>query len=398
MVTATLIRDFFYFFRHENLANRTPQQMTRDWLPQLLEHSPLLQSLLKDLMEKHPKHEDVAFDHLWECICSATLNLQKLYCVADALDEMEKGNDWFLPKLVELGQQKPSTLKVVTTSLQSPHIEAVLKGPLVVDINLNRRLIDQDIATYVDHLLRDLSKTGITSEDREVIKSTIQTKASGLFLYAKLMMDEVLRNLNHQPLDHLLSGLPIGVNGMYTILLKEHSMRSGVPRDLQKFMLQWVIHASRPLRLLEVAEIIRSTVESKGLGNVQEIKNTIRTTCGSLLTILPDETLQVIHHSFTEFLLANTRSNVAAAEASYPVFDSPNIYKNAAITSVRYLLSCSAIRVRSQDDQQKQPYTCVTDSRIRDNLLVEHPLLQYVTANWTVHAFKFADVTQHWRS
>ncbi len=400
VVAATLIRDFvnvenapvlFFFFRHANLANRTPQQMTRDWLSQLLEHSRLLQSLLKDLLEKHPRHEDVAFDYLWECICSATSNMQKIYCVADALDEMEEGNDWFLPKLIELGQQKPSTLKVVTTSRQSSHIKAVLKEPFIVDLNLNRRLINQDIATYVDHLLRDLSKLGITSGDREVIKSTIQTKASGLFLYAKLMMDEVLHNLKHQPLDHLLSELPTGVDGMYTTLLKEHSMRSGVPRDLQILILQWVTHASRPLRLLEVAEIIRSTVESKNLGNVQEVKNTIRTPCGPLLTILPDETLQVIHHSFTEFLVADNRSNVAAAETPYPVFDSPSIHRNAAITSVRYLLSCSAIRVRSQDDRQKNPYIRVIDSKIRDNLMVEHSLLQYATANWMVHASKFAE-------
>jgi len=67
--------------------------MTRDWLSQLLEHSPLLQSLLKDLMGKHPRHEDVVFDHLWECLRSAASNMPILYCVADALDEIEKGND-----------------------------------------------------------------------------------------------------------------------------------------------------------------------------------------------------------------------------------------------------------------------------------------------------------------
>lgn len=204
-------------------------------------------------------------------------------------------------------------------------------------------------------------------------------------------MDEVLHNLKHQPLDHLLSELPTGVDGMYTTLLKEHSMRSGVPCDLQILILQWVTHASRPLRLLEVAEIIRSTVESTDLGTVQEIKDTIRTACGPLLTILPDETLQVIHHSFTEFLVTDNRSSVAAAETPYPVFDSPSIHRNAAITSVRYLLSCSAIRVRSQDDQQKNSYIRVIDSKTRDNLMMEHPLLRYATANWMVHASKFEE-------
>ncbi len=151
-------------------------------------------------MGKHPRQEDVAFDHLWECLRSAASNMPILYCVADALDEMEKGNDWFLSKLVQLGQQKPSTLKVVTTSRQSPRIEAVLKEPFVIDININRRSIDRDIATYVNYLLKEPNKTDIAGEDMEVIKSTIQTKASRLFLYAKLMMDEVLRKLGHQPL------------------------------------------------------------------------------------------------------------------------------------------------------------------------------------------------------
>lgn len=365
--------------------------MTRDWLSQLLEHSPLLQSLLKNLVEKHSRHEDVPFNYLWECVRAATSNVPKIYCVADALAEMEKDSDWFLSMLVQLGQQKPSTLKLVTTSRQSPHIEATFKEPFVLDIHLSRRLIDQDIVTDVDHLLRYPFKLGITSKDKELILSTIQPKASGLFLYAKLMMDEVLRNLNHQPLEGLLAGLPTGVDGMYTILLKEHSLRSGVLHDLQKLILQWVTHATRPLRLLEVAELSRSTTEGEGPGNVQEIKNTIRTACGPLLTILPDETLQVIHHSFTEFLVVDIRSNAAAAEASYPVFHSPSIHRNAAITSVLYLRSCWGTWIRSQDDQQKKANIGIIGAGTRDNLLIEYPFLQYATANWMAHASKFGE-------
>lgn len=172
---------------------------------------------------------------------------------------------------------------------------------------------------------------------------------------------------------------------MYTTLLKEHSIRSGVPHDLQKLILQWVTHASRPLRLLEVAEIIRSTAEWRSLGSVQEIKNTIRSACGPLLTILPDETLQFIHHSFTEFLVADTRSST---DASYPIFDSPSIHRIAAITSIRYLFSCSTKWVPSDEEHEKQLYIRVIDVGLRDNLLVGHPLLQYSTANWMMHASK----------
>lgn len=395
VVAATLIRDFvemedapvlYFFFRHANLANRTPQQLTRDWLSQLLLYSPLLQSLLKKLMEEQPKNEDVTFDRLWGCLCSAASSVPKISCVADALDEMEKSNDWFLPKLIELGQQKPSTLKVVVTSRQSPHIEAVFKEGLVIDINLNRRLIDQDIATYVEHLLRHTPKLGINSEGKKLIISTIQEKASGLFLYASLMMEEVLRNLRHQSIEKLLSDLPTGVDGMYTTLLNEHSARSGVSHDIQKLILQWVTHAFRPLRLLEVADIVRTTDEGIALGGIQEVKNIVRTACGPLLTILPDETLQVIHHSFTEFLVADTRLISATGNNSYPVFDSTAIHCTAATTCLGYLGACSLSATDKKGDGQDVVYNQAISRGTRDDLLVEHPLLQYTTTYWMVHA------------
>lgn len=61
VVAATLVSDFaksddipvlYFFFRHPNLANRNPQQLTRDWLSQVLDRSSLVQLLLKDLLKK----------------------------------------------------------------------------------------------------------------------------------------------------------------------------------------------------------------------------------------------------------------------------------------------------------------------------------------------------------
>lgn len=327
------------------------------------------------------------FDDLWECLRLATSGLPRVYCVADALDEMERGDDWFLHKLIRLGSKNHLHSKVMT-SRQSPFIEAVSEESVVVNLNLNRRLIEEDIATYVNHVLRDLEQIAITSEDRESIKVAIQTKATGIFLYAKLVMEEVLRGLHNQPLEDLLSGLPIGVNEMYATLLKEHSTRSGVPHKVQKLILQWVTHSSRPLRLLGVAETIRSTDKGKILGDVQETKDTIRTACGPLLTILPDETLQVIHHSFTEFLIGDARDSPATSEQSYPILDSASIHKDLAIISIGYLFSCAKAEKRSAEDMKKQAYTRDYIYATRDNLFMKHPFLQYATSNWMLHSRK----------
>ena len=161
-----------------------------------------------------------------------------MYCVADALDEMERGNDWFLCKLVSLGQQRPSTLKVIFTSRQSPYIESLFRDSTTVNLNLNRRFIEQDIGTYANHMLQDLDKSTITSQDRDLAKAMIQMKATGVFLYASLMMQEVIRDLERYPLEELLTNLPVDMSGMYCRLLKEHSIQSKVSYEVQSLFLQ----------------------------------------------------------------------------------------------------------------------------------------------------------------
>ncbi|KAL8947913.1 MAG: hypothetical protein Q9222_005850 [Ikaeria aurantiellina] len=393
VVAASLINQFkeemdvpvlYFFFRHANLANRTPKQMTRDWLAQLLHHSPSLQLRLKGLVEKTSSHEAVTFEELWQCLCSAAVVAPKMYCVADALDEMEAGNEWFLPKLVDLGLQAPTTLKVLITSRQSPHIEKVFKAPLVNSIQLDRSLIDQDIAIYIDYLLLNHRISDLSVEQKQTIKTTVQHRANGLFIYAKLMMDEVIQNIVSTNLNIILEDLPTGMDAMYTVLLQEHSRRSGVSRALQKLILEWITHANRPLRLLEVAEIIRSVPLGQTLGKIQETKNTVRSACGPLLTVLPDETLQVIHHSFTEFLVNSAR--VSQQETDYAVFQSQDIHTTAAIICIDYLVGCSSLHQKSSDNSDTSPTAQDFSRDQQDTLFLKHPFLQYAVNNWMVHA------------
>ena len=47
--------------------------------------------------------DEVPFDELWKCFSSALSGMTKVYCVVDALDEMELGHDTFLAELLNLG-------------------------------------------------------------------------------------------------------------------------------------------------------------------------------------------------------------------------------------------------------------------------------------------------------
>ncbi|KAE8441589.1 hypothetical protein EG329_004638 [Mollisiaceae sp. DMI_Dod_QoI] len=93
-----------FFFRQIISTNRTPLTLLRDWLSQLLDFSPWLQLQLKGLLEKRRALESMAFDELWGLLVSALSGRQRVYCIADAIDEMDLENEKFMCKLIDLGQ------------------------------------------------------------------------------------------------------------------------------------------------------------------------------------------------------------------------------------------------------------------------------------------------------
>jgi nucleoside-triphosphatase THEP1 len=211
----------FFFFRHIIMSNRSPQSLMRDCLFQLLDHSPSLQSNLKNVMAGHPNVDGVPSDELWKCFSSALSGMDKVYCVIDALDEMELGQEKFLAGLLDLGRRHPSSVKLALTSRQLPYLEVHLKGSCLVDLRLDRRNVDRDIATYISHRLKH-SHVNLTCQEALDIKEAICERGKGLFLYARLMMDQCLQEPKH--FMSQLDMLPDGLGNMVRISLLRRAL------------------------------------------------------------------------------------------------------------------------------------------------------------------------------
>lgn len=86
----------------------------------------------------------------------------------------------------------------------------------------------------------------------------------------------------------------------YSNILEDYTRKSSPATNIQHLTLQLVIHAIRPLRLLELAEIVRANSSNPFLTqDMATTKDTILTTCGPLLERLADEIVCVIHYYFT---------------------------------------------------------------------------------------------------
>jgi ankyrin repeat protein len=380
----------YFFFRQIIATNHEPVFMIRDWLSQLLPYSPHLQLRLKCYLEYHRNLDDISLDEFWQEFLDALASVPKAYCIVDALDEMDTGHEDFLHRLVELGRQEALSVKILMTSRPLHWIEEGLKAPHVQQIRLEQRLVDADISLYIDHRLQNLVGLAFTDEIRECIRESINTKGQGSFLYARLMMDDLLsheeENLSDAEfLQAALQKVPGNLEDMYSGILRDHSIRSGVSQELQLSILKWVTHSSRPLRLLEMATLI-NFLHGKA-DAFRDAKALVRSACGPLLEILKDDTVTVIHHTFTEFLTRSKETSVPSKETvnePFPCVDTATANQSMAFACLHYLTSGC---LKDWETQKKRDLVGAGQNAKR-KMKMRYPLLDYAAFNLCFHASK----------
>ncbi|QKX59623.1 uncharacterized protein TRUGW13939_06760 [Talaromyces rugulosus] len=182
----------------------------------------------------------------------------------------------------------------------------------------------------------------------------------------------------------VLKALPADLNVMYNKLLRQHAKRSNVPDEIQVFILQFVTHATRPLRLLEIAEIVKATLVPTEHRSLKETKDLVRAACGPLLEVLPDETVPVVHHSFTEFLKGFTRTN-AANDCFYPVLEAAPTNKRLAVACLDYLRSGCLDNLEIKKRDSTSEFFRPKKSR-QSKVRLQFPFLEYAAENWYIHS------------
>jgi ankyrin repeat protein len=374
----------YFFFRQIIDTNYTPRAALQDWLAQILVHTPPLQLQLKEYLGEDNKSSrsqtsspsrqlgSLSTGDLWQHFRTALSCLPKVFILADALDEMDGGRDAddFLQNLTDLANWRPSRVKVMITSRPVANLERVLRLEKILHLKLDKGLVHADIEAYVRSRL---TKSSITIEIHGSIQTLIPARAQGLFLYAKLALDTLLEQSVGLPLS--LQELPENLHLIYRHLLHEHLEKTGTSMELQVLIMRWITHSVRPLRLIEMADMLTNE-PLFGRKDLFVAKNCIRSACGSLLELFPDETLSVVHHTLTEFLKGMTRTN----SKDYPILDSGSSHKQLALICLSYLQNGCLQALDSEEPAPRRPLAAVKN---HEHVLA--PFAKYAALNWHLH-------------
>ncbi|KAL2783792.1 hypothetical protein BJX66DRAFT_330404 [Aspergillus keveii] len=379
----------FFFFRQIVVANHGPHALVRDWLAQLLNYSPSLQKRLKDLRPRK-RVQDVAFNELWQILLDTLVSLKKVYCIVDALDELDANHTSdFLPRLVALGQLAPDKIKLVMSSRPLPHIQKILNVSTVLQIRLENTQMNKDIALFVEYRLRQ-SQPNLSEPALAEIRQAIGNRVHPSFLYARLLLNELLErhsggDWSQESVRESLVSIPASLEDLYTQMLAEHSQKASVPQERQVLILRLVTNATRPLRLLEIATVLDFLSMGNGADGIYpDTKAMARMSCGPLLEILDDETVSIIHHSFTEFLTDSTRSE--NGPCGFPVIDPLKTHQLMATICLKYM-STGGLAKGHKDDSKASTYL----SRVQ----MKYPFTDYAAKSWFDHTRRLPELGEN---
>ncbi|OIW33037.1 ankyrin [Coniochaeta ligniaria NRRL 30616] len=363
----------FFFFRNIVAANFSPRALIQDWLAQLLPFSPKLQFALQPRLESNLA--DISDADLTQLFLDGVSSVPKLYCIADALDEMSADNRPFLDKLNDLATLRPRSLKLLITSRPKQYLQSALRDSSIVHISLQQQLVDADITSYLNHRFDVAPVSDAQRDHKQQVVDMVARRSEGLFLYAKLTMDQSSRGI---PSCRVGANIHERLGEAAPRTWGWHRHPGACPRSSHSCV--------SSLRLYELASLTQCICPD--VVALRGFKALIATCCGPLVEILEDETLQVIHHSFTEFLRGDScqisKSDVSSLQ--FPVINSKEAHKHMAINCLRYLRAGSLLlegetstRSSSPEMEEESGHFDYRDARLL------HPFLSYAVENWAYH-------------
>ncbi|EAQ82952.1 hypothetical protein CHGG_10770 [Chaetomium globosum CBS 148.51] len=202
--------------------------------------------------------QEPSFELLFRAVTIAVQQFRQIFIVIDALDECLDGRR-LIATLRNMMYWDLDGMHLFLSSRSFPPIQAFLEtidhSRYITIGDSNRfdieNFIHQRLGERFDH------RPGTEAEVLDNINKRVAAKAGGMFLWAKLALEQLLENAySTRDMVDMLDRLPRTLDEMYARLISTHLHQSSSTPALVPKVLIWVGYARRPLRIEEVAEAV----------------------------------------------------------------------------------------------------------------------------------------------
>jgi hypothetical protein len=225
-----------------------------------------------------------------------------------------------------------------------PHISGTLHLEAFAEINVEAT--DADLRTFLEAKISASRRlSSFVSRDRalkEEIVKTITRKASGMFLLARLQLDQIVTAITIRQVRQMLDRLSSRLSDMYHHTLQRIREQSDAEAALGIRAISWIAHIERPLTVSEFGQALSiedgdQSIDDSGIVDIAIILEA----CAGLLYLQPasaeagpngpcrdEETVHFVHYTMQEYwaenhtdLLASSHSDIANTCLTYLCLD-----------------------------------------------------------------------------
>lgn len=339
----------YFFCVADNQPTQDPYSILRSWLSQLLMQDDRVPALMDAYFARRTSKDQVlTHQDLWQLFRSIGENIVGCTLVIDGFDECNHVNSgaqyhtkdprsYFLRDLLTHLPHTKSRILVVSRdvsdirvylSKDSGELPEESHGLEMYEYQITSRDTSSDVELFSKNMVQ--GKLPRKAEDLKVkIAKQAAERSEGMFLWIKLLENEISPEQNAKQLSQTVFKMPSGINEAYTREVEKILSLSPKRKVEALQILRWVLFAVRPLRVKELAEaLIVSDIEESheyphdslpdewrdGFVDEDYVNGLILGRCGSLLELrsshpsepLANQTIHFVHFSVKEYLLSLT--------------------------------------------------------------------------------------------
>ncbi|KAI9779019.1 MAG: hypothetical protein M1816_003779 [Peltula sp. TS41687] len=310
----------YFYCKHNDPKRNNFVAVVRGMLVQILHQNG---SLLPYLYEKASSSGERVLESsaLAEEILEVALkSLENVYTIIDGLDECDNNEKkriimWFR-KIIDLRPETESeSLRCLFFSQDDGVIGKLLARIPVIPISSEDT--KEDIQRYTAAWSQKIQgKFGLPDDRCDRITETVVEIAKGMFLYAKLVMENLQSQTKRANLERELepNTFPRGLEDAYARIvgriLKDPSVKDDAAR-----LLGWLVCAKRPMKWPEIQGAMSINLEAKDVDfEGRQLLVDWKDLCGSLVERRSDDSVELVHLTARFFLLDQKHINLVSKE------------------------------------------------------------------------------------
>ncbi|KAI1418335.1 WD40-repeat-containing domain protein [Hypoxylon sp. FL1857] len=293
----------YFFFRQKEASKSTLSDCLRSLIFQMaMQDSQVADKLLQ--LEGEGMTWDMTDElSVWRRLLVSGIfklpSISQHFWIIDGVDECANFNALFTKRILAT---LPRGLRFFATSR---HLEEIGRGLAALESRVSLQSISEtdtlgDMRIFVTSRLRELDR--LENDDSvDAMCKKILEKASGSFLWVRLVLQEFENAWTSEAMDAILNEVPIDLQDMY------HRMIQSMEKDrrrikLAKSILTWTVLACRPLTVDELRLAVKLDVNE----TLQNMHKAIPSLCHQLVFVDNTDKVHILHATAREFLLDET--------------------------------------------------------------------------------------------